>query len=81
MQEDFYWLAENVYLLLVLALLGLFFTLGLRAEFVILRSWKQALDTKTFYLIPTIAFISSPTAKSLDIFWLWWDFVLKFKKK
>lgn len=81
MQEDLYWLADHGFLLVSLALLGLFFALGLRAEFVILRSWKQALDTKTFYFIPTIAFIKSPSAKSLDIFWLWWDFVLKFKSK
>ena len=79
MKEDFYWLADHGFLIAGLALGALILGVALGVEVVVLRSWKQALDTKTFYFIPTVAHVRSPTVKSLDIFWLKWDFVFKFK--
>lgn len=44
----------------------------------IFKNWKKTLTTKSFFIIPTIAFLKNPKYKSFNIMWLWWDIMFEF---
>ena len=73
MKEDLNWMLGNVAIYAVLLAILLILIAANVVKVYLLRSWKQSLNTKTFYLTPSVMFVKNPKYRAVFVSWLIWD--------